>query len=214
MEDQATYRRLAVIGAIICGGILIPYVLGLHGTLPFLLDTHSVQIGLDFLNTWFYGQAFWTNDPGRFYDQEVYERAIQAVFPANRFDHVWSYPPPFLILAAPFGLLPYLPALAFWTLLGLGALCLTVSRRGWRWRTLTILLSPSVLQSVMAGQISLFCATVLLWVFRLMDRHPVRAGFLLSLLSVKPQTAMLFPVLLVASRRWRVFFAAASSLSG
>ena len=213
MEDQANYRRLAVIGALICAGSLGPYLLGLHGTLPFLLDAHGIQLGRDFINTWFYGQAFWSHDPGRFYDQDIYERALQAVFPANRFDHVWSYPPVFLVFAAPFGLFSYPVALAFWTLLGLGALFLTVHRKGWRWRTLTVLLSPAVLQAVVAGQISLFCASALVGVFRLMDRHPVRAGLLMSCLSVKPQMALLFPVLLIASRRWRVLFAAAGGVT-
>jgi hypothetical protein len=78
MEDQATYRRLAVICAIICAGSLGPYLFGLHGNSPFLLDANGLQLGRDFINTWFYGQAFWTHDPGRFYDQDVYERAIQA----------------------------------------------------------------------------------------------------------------------------------------
>ncbi|MDR3463819.1 MAG: glycosyltransferase family 87 protein [Beijerinckiaceae bacterium] len=214
MEDQANYRRLALIGAIICAGSLGPYVLGLHGRLPFLLDAHGIQLGRDFINTWFYGQAFWSHDPGRFYDQDVYERALQAVFPANRFDHVWSYPPVFLVFAAPFGLFSYPVALAFWTLLGLGALFLTVHRKGWRWRTSTVLLSPAVLQAVVAGQISLFCATAILGIFRLMDRHPVRAGLVLSCLSVKPQMALLFPVLLIASRRWRVLVAAAAGVAG
>ena len=213
MEDQITYRRLAVIGAIICAGSLGPYLLGLHGRLPFLLDAHGIQLGRDFINTWFYGQAFWANDPGRFYDQEIYERAIQAVFPANRFDHVWSYPPVFLVFAAPFGLFSYPVALALWTLLGLGALFLTVHRKGWRWRTSTVLFSPAVLQAVVAGQISLFCATALIGVFRSMDRHPVRAGLLLLCLCVKPQMALLFPVLLIASRRWRVLFAAAGGVA-
>jgi alpha-1,2-mannosyltransferase len=214
MEDQATYRRFGVICAIICAGTLGPYLAGLHGAAPFLLDSHDVVVGRDFLNTWLYGQAFWKPDPGRFYDQAVYERAVQAIFPANQVEHIWSYPPPFLLLAAPFGLLSYPLALALWTLFGLIALYLTVFRRGWPWRAASILFAPVVLQTVVVGQISLFFAAALLWIFRAMDRYPVRAGLLLSCLSVKPQLVLLFPVLLVVSRRWRVLFAAAAGVAG
>src|SRR5262249_32601217 len=44
----------------------------------------------------------------------------------------------------------------------------------------------------------------------LLERHPVLAGGCLGLLTYKPQFGVLFPLVLVATGRWRAFFAAAA----
>ena len=44
---------------------------------------------------------------------------------------------------------------------------------------------------------------------RLLDTRPITAGVLIGLLTVKPQLGILFPFLLIASGRWKVFFMAA-----
>ena len=46
-----------------------------------------------------------------------------------------------------------------------------------------------------------------------LDRRPALAGVLLGLLAYKPQFGLLFPVILVASGRWRVFAAAAATVA-
>jgi arabinofuranan 3-O-arabinosyltransferase len=43
-----------------------------------------------------------------------------------------------------------------------------------------------------------------------MERRPVLAGCLLGLLTYKPHLGILFPLVLIAGGRWRVFFAAAA----
>ena len=45
---------------------------------------------------------------------------------------------------------------------------------------------------------------MLITIFAWLDRRPVAAGVLIGLLTLKPQLGILFPVMLIASARWRV----------
>jgi hypothetical protein len=119
-----------------------------------------------------------------------------------------------MLLAAPFGRLGYVPALLCWTVLGLG-LFIWVLRRQTRDQGLddkrllvAILFSPAAVFCLISGQSSFVTAAMLLAIMTLLDRKPVVAGLLIGLLTLKPQLGLLFPVVLVASGRWRVFAAA------
>lgn len=206
---DSTFRYLTIVGSVFAVGLLASYALGLQSGLPLPLDRNGVPLGRDFLNTWFYGRAFFDADPGRFYDRALYMRTVEAVFPQDAADRLWSYPPVFLMVAAPFGLMPYVAALAAWSVAGLAALATAVRRRGSLWLLAAVLTSPVVIYSLIAGQVSLFVASLLMIVFAQLDRRPVLAGLVLSLLVIKPQTIVLMPVFLIASRRWRVLLAAA-----
>jgi hypothetical protein len=199
-------RFFAVIAAVLSISVFAPYGLGLHGSWPFLQDFGGQVVGHDFLNTWFFGKAAFLADPGRFYSHDLYTQWVAAVVPQNIYEHLWSYPPSFMLLAAPFGLLPYPFALAAWTVAGGLALYLAV--RGHTLQTMAILGSTAALFCVIAGQISLFLAAITLVALRLLDRRPVLAGLLIALCTLKPQIGLLFPVLLIASRRWQTLIAA------
>jgi hypothetical protein len=175
-------------------------------------DGTSLVVGRDFLNIWMYGRAAWQSDPQRYYDMDTYLAALGPVVGAGYPGQLWSYPPVALLVAAPFGLLPYLPALALWTLCG--TVALVVSLRLWtRDKSLAFLAlaSPAALLGILSGQFALFAAAILLAVLRWRDSRPLRAGALTGLLLVKPQLALLLPILFVVTRNWRAFGAAALS---
>ena len=71
-----------------------------------------------------------------------------------------------------------------------------------------VLVSPAALLCVLSGQSSFLTTAALLAIFAQLDKRPVLAGVLIGLLTVKPQLGILFPFALIASGRWRVFFAA------
>jgi len=200
---------MAFIGGLFTLEYLPLYLHGLHGSWPFPQDGLDYVLGRDFLNTWFYGKAAWTADPGRFYDQASFMAWVRSLVPQDIFDRVWSYPPQFLLFAAPFGLMPYPVALATWTLLGMLALYLAVPAKASPAAKLAIMCSPATIFCLVAGQVSLFMAAALIVSLRLMDRRPWRAGLLLAVLTIKPQVALVIPVYLVLSRRWRVLAGAA-----
>jgi len=199
-------RFFAIIGFVIALTLIVAYGLGLHGSPPFLQDSAGYVVGRDFLNTWFFGKAAFLPDPGRFYDHALYMRWVHETIPQDIVDHLWSYPPSFLLLAAPMGLLPYPIALAVWTGGGIASLYFVV--RGEKLRTIAILGSAAALFCVIAGQVSFFIAACLIAALRQLDRRPILAGFLIALCTIKPQIGLLIPVLLIASGRWRVLFAA------
>jgi hypothetical protein len=117
-----------------------------------------------------------------------------------------------LLVAAPFGFLPYRLALALWTILGAAALflaarqCLRDNRAA-----LFVFAAPAALFALMSGQSSFFTTALLIGGFALIEKRPVVAGLLFGLLSLKPQLALLLPVLLIAGRHWRALASAAAT---
>ena len=172
-------------------------------------DGTSFVVGRDFLNFWMYGRTALTPDPSRFYDALAYNRELATLLGASYPGQNWSYPPSVMLPALPFGQLTYVQALVSWTLLG-AALFFVVARRHLNdpRLLLALLLSPAVVLCVISGQSSLITAAILIGIFACLDRRPIVAGVLIGLLTLKPQLGLLFPVMLMASGRWRVFIAA------
>lgn len=185
------------------------YVWSASWSSPFPRDGSTLVVGRDFLNFWMYGRAAWTPDPGRLYDVTLYRDALAAFLGDHYPGQNWSYPPSIMLIAAWFGRLPYLSALAIFTALGL-AVFVAVTR--WRLAdariVAAVLVSPAAVFCLISGQSSFLTAALLLTVFAWLDRRPLLAGALIGLLTLKPQLGILFPVILAASGRWRVFAAA------
>ena len=208
-ENRETARMLAVLAVffavVSAGGYL--YTLSWNGDFP--RDGTTLVVGRDFLNFWMYGRAAPSADPSRFYDVAEYHRALAALLGPGYPGQNWSYPPSIFFVAAPFGLLGYLQALLVWTLAS-GALFFAIARRHVADNRLLIalMLSPAVILCLMSGQSALVTAAMLVTIFAWLDRRPVAAGILIGLLTLKPQLGVLFPVMLIASGRWRVFASA------
>ena len=146
------------------------------------------------------------------FDPAAYWSAAQAIFGRGLGLRTWNYPPPMLLVAVPVSLLPVLPAFLAWNVAGAALLWLGLRAAGIGWvATLLALTSPAVMENVLIGQSGLLCAALALPGFVLLDRRPWLAGALLGALILKPQTAVLAPVCLLASRNWRAAVAAALS---
>ena len=130
--------------------------------------------------------------------------------------HPWVYPPPFLLLILPFGILPPVLSLVSFILTGFAASVLAVWRcldchlRRWP-LVATLLLCPAVPFNVLTGQNAFYTAALLVAGFGGVAQYPVVCGALLGLLSVKPQLCLMAFVALVAARQWRALASAASS---
>jgi hypothetical protein len=203
-------RSLSVLGAFFFCVAAIGYLVTASWQPEIPRDGTSLVVGRDFLNFWMYGRAALTADPSRFYDAAEYNRALQALLDAGYPGQNWSYPPSVFFLAAPFGQVGYLTALLLWTLLG-AAIFFAVARRHFADNRLllALLLSPAAVFCIISGQSSLITAAMLVTIFAWLDRGPIVAGILIGLLTLKPQLGILFPVILIASGRWRVFASAA-----
>jgi alpha-1,2-mannosyltransferase len=132
--------------------------------------------------------------------------------------HPWLYPPHFLLLALPFGLIPFASSYALFMGVTGAALIATL----WlyappdhrRWLLVgSLLLCPAASITVIAGQNAFLTAALLVGGFGLLRRNPVLAGVLLGVATFKPTLWLMVPVALIAARQWRAL-AAATAIAG
>ncbi len=205
--------------------LLIGFALGIgwliatsHGG----IDREGRPLGSDFSNVYAAGVAALHGDAAKPFDPQAQYRAEQAIFgPATPF-YGWHYPPYFLLIAAPLAALPYLGALAVWqiasAILYLGALWLLLRHgplpslaRDRLWPAVALGFT-AVFVNLTHGHNGFLTAALFAAGLALLDRRPVVAGILFGLLAYKPQFAVLVPLVLVATGRWRVLAAAAATL--
>lgn len=211
-DDRALFRDFAVFGTVLFAVTLIAFVATIDWSGAIPRDATTLAVGRDFLNLWMYGRAAVTADPGQFYDLATYHEALRRLLGMQLDGPNWSYPPSVMLLAAPFGQLNYLAALACWTLIGIAMFVIVGRRQAPDWRILIpVMVSPAALFCLISGQSSFLTAALLMAIFALLDRRPLMAGMLIGLLSIKPQLGILFPFMLIASGRWRAFMAAAAT---
>jgi len=129
--------------------------------------------------------------------------------------HPWLYPPHFLLLALPFGLIPFSASYALFMCITGAVLVATI----WlyappdyrRWLQLgSLLLCPAASITVIAGQNAFLTAALLVGGFGLLPRRPILAGVLLGVATFKPTLWLMVPVALIAARQWRVLASAAA----
>ena len=211
-EDRAALQALMLLSCFFFVAVAAAYLLTISWSEPIPRDATSLVVGRDYMNFWMYGRAAATANPGRFYDPVLYNQELRTLLGANYFGHNWSYPPNIMLIAAPFGRLPYLAGLFIWTALGLATFLLVAQRTLTDTRVLIALVfSPAAVLCVISGQSSLLTAAIFIASFSCLDTRPLIAGILIGCLSLKPQIGLLFPVLLMASSRWRTFAAAATT---
>jgi hypothetical protein len=149
------------------------------------------------------------------YDWPQMQRMLMALFgaPSYPVDKTFLYPPVFLLLLLPLGMLPYAVAAAVW-LAGTAAAYLAAVRAILPGGTamLAALAAPAVLFNAIAGQNGLLTAGLLGGALALLDARPLTAGLLIGLLSYKPQFGPLLPLLLIVTGRWRTLAAAAATV--
>lgn len=125
------------------------------------------------------------------------------------------YPPIYLLIALPFALFPFLNSLILWGLLTLGGYLFILRRIFPHPLTLWAALAfPATFQNLIRGQNGFLSAILMGGGLLLLERAPFIGGLLLGLMVFKPNLAVLIPVALLASRRWRTLGGAAVSALG
>jgi hypothetical protein len=125
---------------------------------------------------------------------------------AQRLD--WYYPPPALLPAEAISYLPFNLAFAAWTVLQLVIAFLLLRAAGLaRGVILLGLLSPAALWNMEMGNIGIFCGACTVAGLLLADQAPFFSGAIISLLLCKPQSGLLAPLALLASRNIRAILA-------
>ena len=189
-------RRLGAIGI----GAFIAYAL-----LYDWFQLGDIRHSGDFWALWSYGQILHTDGATALYDP-VRLHALQVGLGMDETDfNPFPYPPMFLLLIWPLGLMPFGVGFVVWTGVTLG-LFLWAACAGWRWVPLALVLPVTTL-GIISGQSGFLAGALLLGGFRALER-PWWAGLSLGLLTYKPQLGVLVPVALLALGAWRVIGAA------
>ena len=192
--------------AMLCGLFAILAIpANLHGTKGFPFG--------DFFALWSYARivilhpAAWLYDPVWLHQAQV----AMGMLPGEQ--NPFPYPPTFLLLVWPIGLLGFWPAYIAWV--G-GSFCLYVVATclrapGKAWAVAVTLFAPTTTACVVSGQSGFLLAALLVGGARLIGPRPVLAGILFGLLTYKPQFGLLVPLALLAARRWRCIAAACAT---
>jgi len=125
------------------------------------------------------------------------------------------YPPTFLLAIRPLGYLSYPSALFLFLALSTGAylaVALHIGRRLQHAQRRSILIAAlgGMPLAIYAGQNTLLTAAAAAAALVLIEASPVGAGACLSVLLIKPQLGVLFPIALVCGRRWKTLLAASA----
>jgi hypothetical protein len=176
-----------------------------------ILDIAGAPVYTDFTTIWVAGIEAVRGEAARLYDSAEFLK-IQTQLLGTRpyFYPNWPYPPTMLLIAAPFGALPYLYAFLSWDSLTLAALLIVVYRIVPRPTAIPLVLaSPFTAWNFLAGQNGFLTGSMLGAALLCLERRPVLAGIFIGCLSYKPQFGILFPVALIAARQWRAIASAA-----
>jgi arabinofuranan 3-O-arabinosyltransferase len=170
----------------------------------FLTDPQGRPIANDFVNVWAAGRLALDGSAPVAYDWTLHRAAeVRAV--GYDFDgyYGWHYPPPAFFFAAALATLPYLVAAVVWLLTTLAAYVAAIAGiLGLRTGALFALGFPAAIWNITAGQNGFLTAALIGGTLGLLERHPALAGVCLGLLTYKPQFGLLFPIVLIADRRW------------
>jgi hypothetical protein len=169
-----------------------------------LTDPQGRLIANDFVNVWAAGRLALDGAAPAAYDWTLHRAAeVRAV--GYDFDgyYGWHYPPPAFFFAAALATLPYLVAAVVWLITTLAAYVAAIAGiLGLRTGVLFALGFPAAIWNITAGQNGFLTAALIGGTLGLLERHPALAGICLGLLTYKPQFGLLFPIVLIADRRW------------
>jgi Glycosyltransferase family 87 len=167
---------------------------------------------MDFVSYWAAARLVHEGNPAGAYDVSLHRAVELGAIPlAGALP--FAYPPCFLVLLAPFGLLTYPVAAACWVLLTFAAYGAALRR--WARELLWLALSfPPLLVNAITGQAGFLTAALFVAGMKLLPKRPFAAGLLLGLLVVKPQLGLVLPLALLAGREWRAIAGAAAGSFG
>ena len=189
-------------------GTAIGWVLTVRDGLDFLGN----PFGFDFITFYAASDLALHGKAALAYDPEIILAAEKAAVPGNTGLFLWHYPPVFQLAVLPLALLPYAAAYLVWLAAILGLYLAMVRALSDHRLALPLAAAfPAVLVCGLPAQNGFLSAGLLGFSLALLDRRPVLAGMIGGLLIYKPQLAVLFPALLVATGQWRALAGACAS---
>ena len=176
------------------------------------VDPMGRPLGTDFLAFWTAARVAIADGAAAAWDGMRLQAEQVATFGPRDEYTAFFYPPAFLLIVWPLGLLPYLVALVLWLVVtGVAAwrALVGLARSAFDERTAAIafLAYPATFAEIGHGQNAFLSTALLAAGARFAVDRPILAGALLGGLVFKPQLAIALPVALAAVGAWRLFVA-------
>lgn len=198
---------MLLVGQVLMAGFL------LAGDYP--LDPAGRPVGTDFASFWTAARLALEGRAAEAWDQAAHLAAQRAAFGPETAWYAFFYPPTFLLILLPAGLLPYGLALPAW--LGATAAAWWRAMRALlpeRWAVLPILAFPAAWVTATHGQNAFLTSALFVAAALLLDRRAGLAGLCVAGLAIKPHLALVVPLAWLAAGRWRAILAAAAGVAG
>jgi hypothetical protein len=168
-------------------------------------------IGSDFLAFWSAGRMAVAGHAAGVYDPQMLAAVQAQVGRVDVFPFV--NPPPLLLAVWPFGWLEYPAAWIAWVGISY-AIWLTTTRKLYPSLAWPIAAFPGALVAAWHAQTGFLTSAIQAGAANWLRDKPLRAGFCIGALIVKPHLAVLIPVALVAGRHWRAVGGAVAAMLG
>lgn len=200
---------------IVDAGFMVIWAVTTHG---FAISSGALP-GADFAAFWSASYAALHGQASMVFDYPTFshiEAAVTGGVLSGKF-LPWLYPPTFLLFVTPLALLPL--ALSYFAFIGASAYAFVVatlrvsglekSLLGTTAARYVVLAMPCIMLCAVYGQNALITAALAAFAVSSIKQRPVVAGICIGVLAIKPQLAILFPLVLIATRAWKVFGVAA-----
>jgi hypothetical protein len=195
--------RVTAYARILIGLYVLSYILWVAASTDGMTPA-GYPIGNDFLAFWSASYTGLHGNPADAYDMAKLLEAEKVAIPAMSRYYPWFYPPTFYLAILPLAFLPYFVSCGVFILGTLAAyLAALVQAADCRKNALLIAAFPGVFVNLVYGQNAFLTAALAGAAAANLDRRPALAGVLIGLLCIKPHLAILFPLVLFVSCRWR-----------
>ena len=202
-------ERIRVYSLLIVGIVGAAAIWWIARSLPSLVDPHGKPVGYDFITFWSAARLAVNGTPASAFDPHAIAAVQRLAVPASAALFLWHYPPTFLLLVLPLGLLSYPAALVAFSA-ATAALWAGLTRALFRapaaW--LVAAATPAGLINFLDGQNGFLTAGLAGFALLQLQRRPRLAGMLIGLLAIKPHLGVMFPIALLAGRRWQALISA------
>lgn len=191
------------------------FFLMLHWDVPQMsIRGTPYPLAADFALPWSAARLALANNAPAAYDiEKIFQFQQDLLGASHRFGTGFFYPPFYLLILLPLGLLPYLPALFSWLGLTFLGYAIVLSRFCRYLPTAVLGLTfPAVWVNLQFGQNGSLTALLLGGGILLLNTHPYAAGVLLGLLAYKPNLVILPLFALLISRQWKPLFASLGTI--
>jgi hypothetical protein len=197
------------VGAVVIAAAIVAMLLMQLSTARGLVLGDGQPLFGDFIGFWSAGRAALDGHADQVHDRALIFSYHQLAAPGVQFMAWWNAPPTFLLIVTTLALLPF-PAAAIAFLIGSVAVYFIAARKLLPDSRALVFAAtlPAAVFHLGTVQTGLLIAGVSGLALHWLDRRPLAAGALVSALAIKPHLALLWPLLLALSGRWRAFAAA------